>query len=550
MSKHSIALAVAALSALAVPALAGTPEPGFTDTAYVTGLSAPTAVAFLPDGRMLVTEKGGALKLRDTGGSVSTLVTIPVCTGSEMGLLGVVPDPAFASNGFIYLYRSAAADCGPASGRFNQVVRVTMSGGTVSLGSLTVLLSGINTDNGNHDGGVLRIGPDGKLYVGAGDSGLGDNQGGPGSSTNPYSQDLGSLNGKILRLELDGTAPTDNPFVGVPGARPEIFAYGFRNPFRFTFDPMSGGLWLGDVGDETVEEIDIVTAGGNYAWPHCEATLPSGCEQPGDIDPIFSYPHGGAGALGSCLIGGSFAGAAFGAHAGEYVFGDCTSNAVYRATLTPSRDDITGTPVLLATSTGTPSDFVTGPDGAVYYVAFFGAAVRRLAQSTTGIDTLVAGLALALRTNPKNPAGKSIGVVGVDPAITLGGGNGSLDDPMVGGGSLRVMSAAGFDDTYPLPASGWTPIGAPGAGRGYRYKDRYLANGPIIAVTVSNGRFLSASGRGIGLGHVLATDPNPVSVVLTTGTKRYCMSFDGTTRFAVGRQYSAKLSAAPGACPP
>src|SRR5262249_46720927 len=211
------------------------------------------------------------------------------------GLPGIAIEPGFDTNGFIYLYRTkaGAGGCGTSTGRFNQVVRVTMSGGSISLGSLVELLTGIRTDGGNHDGGGLRIGPDGKLYVGVGDSGLGDNQGGPGSSTNPYAQDLNSLNGKMVRLNLDGTIPGDNPFVGQAGERGEIYAYGFRNPFRFGFDPVNGNLWVADVGDLTVEEVDIVTAGGNYGWPHCEGTLPSGCENPGDIDPIFTYQHGG-----------------------------------------------------------------------------------------------------------------------------------------------------------------------------------------------------------------------------------------------------------------
>src|SRR5262249_37314387 len=162
------------------------------------------------------------------------------------------------------------------------------------------------TDGGNHDGGVLRIGSDAKIYVGAGDSGVGDNQGGPGSSTNPYSQDLSELNGKVLRLNLDGTAPADNPFFGQAGKQATVFALGFRNPFRFGFDPLTGSLWAADVGDETIEEIDIVTSGGNYSWPYCEGTEPTGCAQPGDVSPIFTYPHSGGSSLGGCIIGGSF----------------------------------------------------------------------------------------------------------------------------------------------------------------------------------------------------------------------------------------------------
>ena len=148
-------------------ARAGTPVAGFADTAVITSLSNPTALAFLPDGRMLVTLKGGDL-LRVDAGVATMLTTIPVCTGAEMGLLGVAVDPSFATNGFVYLYRTKAgpSGCGTSTGRFNQVVRVTVSGNTA--GSLVELLDGIQTDNGNHDGGGLRIGPDGKLYVGAG----------------------------------------------------------------------------------------------------------------------------------------------------------------------------------------------------------------------------------------------------------------------------------------------------------------------------------------------------------------------------------------------
>ena len=122
---------------------------------------------------MLVTEKGGALKLVQ-GGAATTLTTVPVCTASEMGLLGIAIDPAFNTNGFVYLYRTKPAPpsgCATSTGRFNQVVRVTMSGNTVVAGSLTELLTGIRTDGGNHDGGTLRIGPDGKLWVSVGDTG-------------------------------------------------------------------------------------------------------------------------------------------------------------------------------------------------------------------------------------------------------------------------------------------------------------------------------------------------------------------------------------------
>jgi len=560
MRPYVSAFALAVLATLGASARAGTPEPGFSDTLVVGSLNSPTALAFLPDGKLLITEKGGALKLSD-GTSTTTLVSVPVCTAAEMGLLGVAVDPDVSSNGFIYLYRTKAGPggCGTPTGRFNQVVRVTLSAGSVNLSSLTELLSGIRTDNGNHDGGVLRIGPDNLLWVGAGDSGLGDNVGGPGSSTNPYAQDRGSLNGKILRLNLDGSAPADNPFVGVAGARAEVWAYGFRNPFRISFDGATGKLWIGDVGDLAVEEIDIGVAGGNYSWPRCEGNLqgppnaPQPCSVGSDIAPVFTYPHSGSSALGTCVIGGAFAGAAFGPLAGDYVFGDCTSSAIYHVTLNVARDGLAAAPALVATDAATPSDFVPAPNGAIYYAAVSGGEVRRLAGALPAIDSLLAGKALTLKDNASKPARKSLAASSKDPAIDLGGGASSGDDPTVNGGSLRIVSAAGgFDDTYPMPKSGWTYIGKPTDGKGYRYKDAKLVNGPVKTATLKKGA-LQVSGKGAGLGHALGSNPDPVSVVLQTGAKRYCTTFGtttgATTKFTAGKQFTAKRAAAPAACP-
>jgi glucose/arabinose dehydrogenase len=532
---------------LAVPARAGTPVPGWTDTAYVSGLSAPSAIAFLPDGRLVIAQKGGAVRLWD--GSLSTLGTIPVCSSSEMGLLGVAVDPSFGSNGFLYLYRTLPGTPTACSttGRVNEVVRVTMSGGSV--GSLTVLLTGIRTDNGNHDGGGLRVGPDGKLHVSVGDTGLGDNQGCPGSSTNPYAQDLAALEGKMLRLNLDGTIPADNPFVGQPGVREEIHALGFRNPFRFGFDPVNGNLWVADVGDFAFEEFDIVTPGGNYGWPHCEGVRPTGCQNPGDVDPVFIYSHGGGcpgealvPSLGSCVIGGAFAGPSFGPGLdGHYFFGDCISNAIFHAVPTPARDGFVGTPETIVTDAGVPSDVVFGPDGALYYVAIAGGEVRRVAPTVGGVEERLAAKKLLLRT-PASPARNRLVFVSRDPAITLGAGTGSPDDPVVNGGEVRVRGA-GFDVTHPLPAGSWSYLGT-----GYRYSDPALANGPVKTAVLKGGRLAKVIGKGAALGLVLASDPSPVDVVVQTGGKRYCATFGGTATFAPGRLL-AKDAATAAACP-
>jgi glucose/arabinose dehydrogenase len=413
-------------------ARAGTPTPGFDDVAVVSGLSSPTALAFLPNGRdMLVTEQGGGLKLV-SGGAATTLATIPVCTASEMGLLGVAIDPGFSGNGFVYLYRTnpGPTGCGSSSGRFNQVVRVTMSGGTVDIGSLTVLLSGIQTDNGNHDGGGLRIGPDGKLWASVGDTGLGDS-GPPGASTNPYAQDLGSLNGKILRLELSGAPAAGNPFIGQMGKRPEIYAYGLRNPFRFGFDPLTGKAWMGDVGQSTIEELDIVAPGGNYAWPRCEGTLPAGCQQPGDIDPIFEYPSSGATSLGRTIIGGAFAPQGFSSYGGQYFFADYIASKIYRAVPNAARDDIAGTPSDFVTGASGPVDVVFGPHGGLYYSAINSGEVREVTPNYArprGATPLRASLVVAYRPcgSPNRMHGPPLAVQSCNPpapessALTVG----------------------------------------------------------------------------------------------------------------------------------
>jgi glucose/arabinose dehydrogenase len=577
MTKLLVGLAFSLAVLAAAPADAGTPAAGFTDTLYAGGFSTPVAIAFLPDGRLIVVEKGGfsgavnaAVKLFDPSGpSTTTLGTIPVCAGGEQGLLGVAIDPNFAVNGFVYLYRTESqptntnAECSSATGRSNEVIRVTVSGGTI--GSLAVLLTGIRTDNGNHNGGTLRYNPaDGKLYVSVGDTGLGDNFGCPGDPTNPYARDDNSLEGKILRLNLDGTIPADNPFFGQAGKRGEIFALGFRNPFRVGFDPVTDNLWVGDVGDLAYEEINIVTAGDltgpDYGWPDCEGTQPAGCPIAGTTAPIFTYSHNGMNALcpqpmdslGVSITGGAFAGAAFGTLADDYVFADFASNTVYLATVNGPRDDIVGTPTTISTGAQGPVDVVRGPDGAIYYVAINGNSVRRMTAVALPDDEPLFGKSLLLKDDAD--ATKKRVVALAKDVVDLGDGNGSADDPVLNGGSLRILTADGCggpcDDTYALPTGGWGYIGQAGDNKGYRFRD---TTGPIRTVIVRAGRRIRVVGRATSspLGHNLAADPQPVDVVLSLGTTphRYCMEYGGLTTFTADTRFKATNANAPALCP-
>ena len=375
--------------ALAVPAIADASVPsGFGESTVAAGLAQPTAIAFRPDGGMLVTEKGGAVRLV-RGAETVTLTSLTVCTDKSMGLLGVAVDPGFSLNGFIYLYRTRPVGnegpgCPTEPGRVNEIVRLRLEGDRVAEGPVPIF-TGIRTDNGQHNGGTLRIGLDGKLYVSTGDTGVGDFLPGgftpPGGSTNPFAQILGELPGKVLRIGLDGGIPADNPFVGVAGAREEVFAYGFRNPFRFGVDPVTGHLWLGDVGQNTWEELDIVRAGGNYGWPLCEGTDPPGCDPQGHVPPAFQYEQDVAGSLGASITGGAFAPCGFGDFAGQYFFGDYASDRLYRAVPNVARDGLAAAPAPFGDLAAGPVDIVFGPDGALYYVAIKAGEVRRVAAA-------------------------------------------------------------------------------------------------------------------------------------------------------------------------
>jgi glucose/arabinose dehydrogenase len=342
---------------------------GFSDTAVVTTLSQPTAFTWTPDGRMLVLEKGGRVRIVVNGvlqGASALDISASVDSGVEKGLLGICLDPGFVVNGYVYVYYTNRVPQ-------NRISRFTMSGNTIDPMSEAVILDHIDATNGNHNGGNIQIGPDGKLWAAPGDSGTGGAK----------SQDLsvGSFNGKVLRMELDGSPAAGNPFLGDATKEPRIWAYGFRNPWRWTFRPSNGSLYVADVGQGSREEIDVVTAGGNYGWPLAEGTL-GGCT--GCIPPVFEYDH----TVGQAIIGGVFAGATYPAFLrGKYVFGDQVSSWIRYLDFS-ANDTLVGTLQNFASSAEGPVHFATGPDGAIYYAAINSGKIYRINPPPTSFFTV------------------------------------------------------------------------------------------------------------------------------------------------------------------
>ena len=286
----------------------------------------------------------------------------------EEGLLGLAFDPGFASNGYFYVYYSAA------SPRRSVLSRFSVSGDPDAADATSELvLLEVPQPFSNHNGGMIAFGPDGFLYVGLGDGGSGGDPRGNG-------QDLGTLLGSILRIDVQGASagapyrvPADNPFVGVAGAREEIWAYGLRNPWRFSFDPATGDLWAADVGQADREEIDLVLPGRNYGWNTMEGTncfLTADCDRSGLEPPVVEYGHG----LGCSVTGGYvYRGAAVPALSGVYVYADFCTGRIWGFRHTDL--GVSG-PVQLLQAPFQVSSFGTDSRGELYVLGFDGGVYR------------------------------------------------------------------------------------------------------------------------------------------------------------------------------
>ena len=359
-------LALALLALVAVPTWAAVPS-GFSDAQWVGSLPTTTAMTFLPDGRALVTQQGGALRVVKNGALLVTpALTLTVDARGERGLLGVTVDPQFAANGWIYLYYTT-----PSPVVHNRLSRFTVSGDAVVAGSETVLLDLTALTASNHNGGAIHFGPDGRLYIAVGDN-----------TDGGKAQRLDSLLGKILRLNKDGSIPDDNPFVAsTTGANRAIWARGLRNPFTFSFQPGTGRLHINDVGQASWEEINVGAAGANYGWPATEGATTNAAYR----SPVYAYPHGSGSFAGCAITGGAFydpATAMFpGSYVGKYFFADYCNGWINVL------DPATGAVVNFASGISSAVDLDVGPDGALYYLARRDSAVRRISHSQAPVIT-------------------------------------------------------------------------------------------------------------------------------------------------------------------
>ena len=268
--------------------------PGFAQKKVVGGLTRPMDMEFAPDGRLFIATKGGKVHIAKRDGKLATFcdISAKVATFGERGLQALTFDPNFATNHFVYLnYTRKATATDPVH---NRIVRVTADGNKAVAGSERLIFRlSEQLDETWHQGGAIDFGQDGKLYVAAGDN-----------HTPSNAQSLSNLHGKMLRINKDGTIPTDNPFyTTASGNNRAIWALGLRNPFKFATMPGTSTIFINDVGQGAWEEINRGESGANYGWPVYEGPESDAEYTP----PIHAYEHGsGTDTTGCAITGGTF----------------------------------------------------------------------------------------------------------------------------------------------------------------------------------------------------------------------------------------------------
>jgi uncharacterized repeat protein (TIGR03806 family) len=356
-------------------------------------LTMPVELVPGPGNRFYVLEQKGAVRALDAGGAPATTaldITAKVISGGEAGLLGIAFDPKFADNGFVYLdFTAPLAQPMPGAVFQSVIARYHSSdgGATFDPASEKRLLV-LDQPFANHNGGHLAFGPDGFLYISFGDGGSGGDPQGNGQNKNV-------LLGKILRIDPNGgdpyASPPSNPFAG-GGGRPEIFAYGLRNTWKFSFDTANGAMWAGDVGQGKYEEVDRIVSGGNYGWntregKHCYGA--EGCATAGLIDPVVEYDH----SEGISITGGYvYRGTKIPGLIGKFVYGDFGTGRIWAVDQTGPD---TFAPMLLAETELKISTFGQAPDGELYVADYGTGAIHALAPADMQLAPTGFGVSLA-----------------------------------------------------------------------------------------------------------------------------------------------------------
>lgn len=341
-----------------------------------SGLDQPDYVTHSGDGsgRLFIVEQPGRIKVLLPGSSTPALfldISAKVLSGGERGLLGLAFHPRFASNGRFFVDYTRQPDGATVIAEYRQSAGNPNAADTAEIAILTIA-----QPFPNHNGGMLAFGNDSFLYIGVGDGGSANDPGNRAQNTD-------ELLGKILRIDVDHpgagapySSPSDNPFFGPGAGRDEIYALGLRNPWRFSFDRNTGALYVGDVGQDAREEVDIVTRGGNYGWRIREGSLCTGidaslCAAAGLAGPITEYDHTG----GRCSIIGGYVyrGSRSALPQRAYLFGDYCTGEMYLWQ--------NGTRTLLMQSGLNIASFGEDQSGELYVVGL-GGTVDRLAPGS------------------------------------------------------------------------------------------------------------------------------------------------------------------------
>ena len=344
----------------------------------VSGLSSPVFVGHADDSinRLFIVEQAGVIKVLQLGETEPTTfldIRTRILAGGERGLLGLAFHPQYVGNGRFFVFYTRAGDGALVIAEYAASPPSSNTARTTEEVLLTIPHPGFS----NHNGGMLAFGPDGFLYAGVGD-------GGGANDPNNNAQNVNTLLGKILRIDVNSgttyTSPADNPFFGPIAGLDEIFAYGMRNPWRFGFDRGTGHLWVGDVGQGAREEVDTpIQSGGNYGWPFFEGNLcttkgqnANQCDnQQNYLFPLFDYEHIG----GRCSLTGGYVYRGFqnAVATGTYLYGDYCSGEIFAWS--------GSTPSLLLDTAMLISSFGEDELGEVYVVDLNGS-VSRIARTT------------------------------------------------------------------------------------------------------------------------------------------------------------------------